>query len=127
MHQLVYPLLERGVYAMRDSQIAESLHAFIARVAKETGSVPMVAYDFLNDRALFNVAWHGPSGDLATIPPPVQWFDLNVLDPYYTNGLEWYFYERADERKHRHHALVDARAAKAGYLNAIRRLAKEGI
>ena len=127
VHQVVYPLLERGTYAMGDSQIAESLQAFISRVAKETGASPTVAYDFWNDRALFGTAWHGPSGDLATIPPPVQWFDLNRLDPHYTNGLEWYFYERADERKRRHHALVDARATRAGYLHAIRRLAKEGI
>jgi hypothetical protein len=40
VHQVVYPLLERGTYAMGDSQIAESLQAFISRVAKETGSVP---------------------------------------------------------------------------------------
>ena len=129
VHCVVYPLLERGAFAMRDRQMAESLHAFIARVAKETGERPTVAYDYYNDRSMFHDAWYGPFGHLAEIPaPPVNWFDLNTLNPRYTIGLEWYFSEHAEERKRRHHALVDARAARAGYLHAVRELAaKEGI
>ena len=127
VHCVVYPLLERGAFAMRDRQMAESLHAFIARVAKETGERPTVAYDYYNDRSMFHDAWYGPFGHLAEIPaPPVNWFDLNTLNPRYTIGLEWYFSWYEAERKRRHHALVDARAARAGYLHAVRHLAQEG-
>ncbi|MEZ5455819.1 MAG: hypothetical protein R3F04_06870 [Lysobacteraceae bacterium] len=121
--RVVYPLLERGACAMSSSLMGESLRAFIDRVAMETGETPTVAYDFWNDRAMFFEAWCGSFGDHAERPPPVQWFDLNSLNPHYANGFERYFAECADERTRRHHALVDARAARAGYLHAIRCLA----
>jgi hypothetical protein len=73
------------------------------------------------DRALFLDAWAGLDADVPDIgPPDVRWFDLNYLNPHYTLGLEAHFADNPAARRRRHHALVDAFAARAGYLHAIR-------
>lgn len=117
----VYPLLERGPSALSDAALCASLRAFIEHVRTATGETPTIACDYGMDRALFLDAWCGLD---ATVPdigrPDVHWFDLNHLNLHYTLGLEAHFADNPDARRRRHHALVDAFAARAGYLHAIR-------
>ena len=117
----VYPLLDRGPAALADAALCASLRAFIEHVRESTGETPTIACDYGMDRALFLDAWCGLHGVVQDIgPPDVHWFDLNVLNPHYDLGLEAHFASDPDARRRRHHALVDAFAARAGYLHAIR-------
>lgn len=117
----VYPLLERGAAARSDGLLCESLRTFIEHVRSATGETPTIAFDYGTDRALFLDAWNGLDATVPDIGPPnVHWFDLNALNPHYELGLEAHFADNPDARRRRHHALVDAFAARAGYLHAIR-------
>ena len=117
---VVYPRLDRGAAAIPDSAIGGELRTFIETVAAATGEQPTIAYDAFEDRRLFRDAWYG-LGSFGP-SPPVRWFDLNELNPHYEFGREAYFAADADARRRRHHALVDAFAARAGYLHANRSL-----
>ena len=121
---VVFPLLKRGDHAMRDHAMAHSLHAFIQRVSLETQEKPTIAYDFWCDRGLFNNAWAGLDNHVTDGAPPVEWFDLSRLNPHYTIGVEQHFEQSDQARRCRHHALIDAYAARGGYLCAVRQLAQ---
>jgi hypothetical protein len=120
---VVYPLLERGAKALPDAEFGRALRAFIEHVATATGEPPTIAYDFWQDRSLFLDAWAGQDERLPDASAPVGWFDLTSLGPHYEAGRQAFFDRDPATRRRQHHALVDAHAARAGYLHAVRILA----
>jgi hypothetical protein len=123
---VVYPLLDRGPAAMSDVALALALWRFLDDVATQTGERPTIAYDYWQDRSLFLDVWRGldaASEVTSSETPDVGWLDLKELDPLYTRARERHFAINEDARRRRHHALVDAHAARAGYLHALRILA----
>lgn len=122
----VYPLLERGPFAMSEAAMSRALGDFIARVADATQETPTIAHDHWNDRVMFRNAWLGSDHSAVEVrSPAVEWFELDNLNPHFFLALEDYFEANAHARTRRHHALVDARAARAAYLEAVRQIAAQ--
>lgn len=120
----VYPLLLGGYWSLEDDEFARRLRDFIAlTTAQDNGRPPTIAFDYWADRSLFEYAYCGFEHD-GPIVVPVDWFDLNQLNPFYVGGMEDYFRDSALEAERRHNALVDAKAAQAGYKAAVRALAQ---
>lgn len=121
VHMAVYPLLQRGEFAKEPNQLAEALRDFICKVSRADSEPPVICYDFPMDAQLFKEAWGGLAGAVGCITAPeVRWYSLNALAPHYWSGVERYFSASPDASARRHHALVDARAARAGFLHAMR-------
>ena len=121
VHKAVYPLLQRGEFAKGPERMAQALRDFIGKVSRADGEPPVICYDFPMDSHLFKEAWGGLSGDAGCATAAVvRWYSLNALAPHYWSGVERYFSASTEASARRHHALVDARAARAGFLFAMR-------
>ena len=118
----VYPLLKRGDVAMPDPIFAARLQQFIADVAEATGEKPTIGYDYWADKAFFEYAYFGFEGS-GPSSVPVGYFDLKELNPHYALGTESYFRDNPVAAERRHSALIDAKAALAGYRAAVKALA----
>ncbi|MHB8743907.1 MAG: 3'-5' exonuclease family protein [Sulfuricaulis sp.] len=124
VRSVVYPLLLGGYWSLEEEPFARRLRDFIARAtAQDNGRAPTIAYDYWADRSLFEYAYCGFERD-GPIVVPVDWFGLNQLNPHYVGGVEDYFRDNGLEAARRHNALVDAKAAQAGYKAAVRALAR---
>lgn len=127
VHMAVYPLLQRGEFAQEPDRLAEALRNFISEVSKADGEPPVICYDFPMDAHLFKEAWGGLGGEAeCATAAEVRWYSLNALAPHYGSGVERYFSANPEASARRHHALVDARAARAGFLYAMRMGAGSG-
>jgi hypothetical protein len=123
VRSVVYPLLTRGHWALEDEDFAKRLRTFIEQAtARNGGRQPTIGYDYAADKTLFHYAYCGFAGE-GPDAPPVTWCDLNQFNPHYSLGVESYFQQRPGEAERRHHALVDAKAARAGYLAALSKVA----
>jgi hypothetical protein len=118
VRSVVYPLLQRGESAMPDFSFAARLQTFIEEVTLATDERPTIAYDYSADRGFFDYAYGGFEGRGPSLAP-VDYFYLETLDPRYSLGFEAYFSSDQQAAATRHHALTDARAARAGYLAAV--------
>jgi hypothetical protein len=106
---VVYPLLERGRFAMSDATMVRSLREFIARVPK-----PTICYEAGHDRALCQYVIDGlevpePEGPL---PRDLRWERLDGL----LLAKEQWWRAHPEQRPWRHHARIDALALRGAYL-----------
>jgi hypothetical protein len=115
VRHVVYPLLDRGHAALRQSDFTASLRSFL-----NTVDMPYVVADYPNDLSLLQYAIAG--FDLADtieqrcgpIPPVLP---MGMLKDGMTQlVLEDYFAAHPDARQRRHHALVDAHALRTAWL-----------
>lgn len=113
VRSVVYPLLraEPGVAASA-SEFRQRLRRFVATVAGATSPI-LIGFDSESDWRHF-VQVLGPEDELLT-GNLVRPFDLNSLGAAYVIGLEQHFELEPAARRKRHHALVDAYAARRGY------------
>lgn len=116
VREVVYPLLERGEFALSDLQFTQALRAFLAEAPH-----PVVLYDYPNDGALLLTALSGfnllPSEVAECVAPPANLRSTLLEDDQVAKAVEDYFAERSVERARRHNALVDARALHAAWLS----------
>ncbi|MDF4026292.1 3'-5' exoribonuclease [Luteibacter sp. PPL201] len=107
---VVYPLLERGASAKSDADMTRALREFLADIDS-----PRILYDFGADRSLCQYVIDGfevpdPSGPL---PLGLEW---RLCDELRADVERWWSSNR-DQALRRHHALVDAQALRAAYMN----------
>lgn len=113
VRSVVYPLLERGRYRMKDQAMTTALRAFLGSVAE-----PIVLADYPNDLALLQYVLAGfdLSEDQACgpIPKPI----LTRLPKEGAMGMlvEDYFAGHPTFAARRHHAQVDAEALRMAWL-----------
>lgn len=112
----VYPLLNRGDAAADDATFTTRLRAFLATV-----EYPHVIYDFPFDWHLFDLALRGfdlPAEIAAACGPVPRLSGTLANGSAVTEYTEAWFAAHPDAK--RHHALMDARAYRAGWLRAHR-------
>lgn len=111
---VVYPLLERGEFALTDSAFTTKLRAFLCQFSEP----PLVLYDALLDRSMLTHAIdgfgrHGNSGPTPEFRPMLVTFG-DVL-----SNIETYFDSHPKARARRHHAGVDAEALRWAFEQTI--------
>ena len=115
VRSVVYPLLERGQWRMRDQAMTTGLRAFLAAVAD-----PIVVADYPNDLALLQYVVAGfdlPDDQAAACGPIPQPVMTRMLKEGAMGMLvEDYFAGNPDAAARRHHALVDAEALRISWL-----------
>lgn len=121
VREVVYPLLDRGRWAMSDQAMTTGLRAFLGAFAE-----PYVLADYPNDFQLLQRALHGfeLAEDLKQACGPIPKL---VLTPMFKDGMlnmliEDWFEAHPDQRARRHHALVDAQALRMAWLAATGRI-----
>jgi non-ribosomal peptide synthetase component F len=120
VRQVVYPLLDRGRFALSDLALTTAVRAFIGQFHE-----PCVLADYPNDLKLLRcvlAGWHLPRGQLQGGPAPDT-----VMTRMSTDGLTWmlvedWFEAHPEHHARRHHALVDATALRMASLVATGRL-----
>ncbi|MDG2539830.1 3'-5' exoribonuclease [Dyella jiangningensis] len=107
---VVYPLLDRGHFAMSDADMTQGLRAFLARIAS-----PCICYDFETDRRLCEMVIKGTPGlhSYQPIASALSWLYLSDIRP----ALDRWWSTHSALANKRHHALVDAQALRAAYLS----------
>lgn len=110
---VVYPLLDRGRFAVRDAAFTTRLRAFLCSIPQ-----PNVIYDHPNDAVLLRWALFGfnmvrRDAD-ACGPVPHVAAVLDNSSPV-SQAIEQWFAKHLSAK--RHHALVDANALRAGWLS----------
>ena len=106
----VYPLLNRGRFAMSDLAIANALRRYLASF-----NDPIIMHDTGVDLMLFGDALSHPE---ATGPLPRLRANL-IGVPGYIQGIERIFSSNTALRLQRHHALIDARVARDAFLACV--------
>ena len=116
----VYPLLQRGPYALPDQALAAALIAFL-----RGQPYPHMIADYPNDLRLFRQTISWASTAFGMEEPPSFPCTLMSRDPVTTYHLERWFLRHPDMLLRRHHALVDAHALRAAWMVATGRLDAE--
>lgn len=105
----VYPLLDRGAYALCDEDLTRALRRFLV-----TFEEIVVLCDYPIDAALFQYALDGFESQAELgLRPVVQ---VQKVSQTVRMGVERYFQEHPDLAMRRHHAAVDAEALRYTYL-----------
>jgi hypothetical protein len=119
VNTVVYPLLDRGKYALPNASFTEQLHKFFHTVQKaaKPGRVT-VAYDHRNDLDLLGIAHEAFNFPDAPPRPAFDTLDLGSgsLGTAFAKSVEEYFAKDTALNARRHHALVDARVNRDAYL-----------
>lgn len=106
---VVYPLLDRGAFALPDAEFTTRLRRFLCGIP-----APCVLFDYPNDGALLRYALAGfdlPALDAdACGPMPVQVTIQLIRERLVAMLLEDWFQAHPDAAARRHHAMVDAEA-----------------
>lgn len=105
----VYPILDRGAYALRDEDITRALRGFLTTFQEIS-----VLCDYPMDAALFEYALDGFESQVELGPRPVVHFQK--VNQTVRVGIERYFQVHPDLAMRRHHAAVDAEALRYAYL-----------
>lgn len=100
----VYPLLDRGDYAMPEVEFTRALRRFLVQFSEVS-----VIYDYSVDGALFQYALDGfeSQADIGATPAALE---MLKVGPEVRVGIERFFMEHPELAKRRHHAAVDAEA-----------------
>lgn len=110
VRSVVYPLLDRGASAMTDTSMTVAIRQFLASF-----EVPKIHYDFGPDRSLCQFVIDG--FDVLDPPGPapgnVEWHRCDGL----SNAIEAWWSAHPARKLKRHHALMDAMALRAAYLD----------
>lgn len=111
---VVYPLLDRGAFAISDVEFTRRLRTFLAAMPS-----PHVLFDYPNDGALLRHALAGfslPEAVVATCGPrPIAVMTQMLREDGMTTALEAWFAEHPDALAKRHHALIDAQALRMAW------------
>jgi 3' exoribonuclease, RNase T-like len=110
VREVIYPLLDRGEYALGDAEFTNRLHEFFGRmqsIAKPDRVI--VAYDHRNDLDLLGIALEGFNHPETPPRPAFEVQDLAPLGAAYQQAVEAVFATNPELQKRRHHALTDAR------------------
>lgn len=112
----VYPLLERGPYALPDHEFCKALRSFIAQVAASDGGQVTIAYDYHCDISLLEFALGG-FGAHVDEPALPTWntLDLESLGEAFSASVRARFESNPAVLKRRHHALGDALVNRDAY------------
>ncbi|MEN5208086.1 hypothetical protein ABE493_08190 [Stenotrophomonas terrae] len=115
----VYPLLQRGSYALTDDALSGALLAFL-----KDQSSPHVIADYPNDLQLFRqiLSWGYDEAASQLEPQPTFPCTLMSRDAITTGHLERWFSKHPELKLCRHHALVDANALRMAWKVATGRL-----
>lgn len=109
VQSVVYPLLERGEFAMSVTTMSIRLHAFLATFER-----PLICYDFAMDRDLCeSILQVEARAHASALKEGLKWELLRDVTP----SLKRWWEEHAEAGARRHHALVDAFALRAAYLS----------
>jgi len=110
-------LLDRDERTLADADFTRQLHEFFGQM--QSAAKPervTVAYDHRNDLDLLGIALEGFDSPETPPRPAFGTLDLNTLGAGYQGAIEAIFANDATLRARRHHALVDARVNRDGYL-----------
>lgn len=113
----VYPLLERGAYALPDRDFCKALRAFIleAAAASDDGTVT-IAYDYHCDVSLLEFALGGFGEHVDGPPlPSFTTLDLESLGEAFSATVKARFESNPAVLKRHHHALGDAQVNRDAY------------
>jgi hypothetical protein len=104
---VVYPLLERGAFAMNDAALTRRLREFLAIIPE-----PSIYYDSGHDRGLCQFVIDGmdevdPEGSTVE----VRWQRLDGM----ASGCEQWWKDHPEHQSQRHHARFDAMALRGAY------------
>jgi hypothetical protein len=114
---VIYPLLDRDERTLADADFTRQLHEFFGQM--QSAAKPervTVAYDHRNDLDLLGIALEGFDSPETPPRPAFGTLDLNTLGAGYQGAIEAIFANDATLRARRHHALIDARVNRDGYL-----------
>lgn len=115
VRSVVYPLLERGDFAVIDAEFTRQLRAFLCQFSEP----PLVLYDAQLDVRLLTHALDGfgRAGDYGPMPnfQPILITFGDVLA-----NIETYFDLYPESKARRHHAAVDAEALRWAFDQAMR-------
>lgn len=113
VREVVYPLLERGTWALPDAAFTEALRAFLSRFEN-----PLVVADAAVD---FTMLAHVLDGfGRSGLPPAPPWRPMLMTFGDVLSRIEDYFEARPEAREKRHHARVDAEALRWAFEGAMR-------
>jgi len=115
--EIVYPLLDRGRFAMDDRLFTSRIRKFLSQI-----EAPLILYEEPNDLALLKQALNGlalTDGEAAACGPIPSVAATRIVE----NGMlhmmiEDWFDAHSDARAMRHHARIDAQAFRMGWLAA---------
>jgi hypothetical protein len=115
---IVYPLLERGEFAMSDVDFTRRLHAFFGTVQRAANPRRVsVAYDHRNDLDLLGIALDAFDTPHSPPRPAFEAIELAALGAPYTRAVEACFIRDPALGTRRHHALIDARVNRDAWLS----------
>jgi len=108
---VVYPLLDRGKWALPDPAFAAAVRAFVA-----ASNTPRIHFDSPWDKMMLDHAMSEWGRSLAGVPPfvPVLVDRADVRDE-----VELYFQNTPKALEQRHHAAVDADALCRTYIEVV--------
>lgn len=110
VRSVVYPLLERGVSAMTDASMTLAIRQFLASF-----ETPRIHYDFGPDRGLcqFVIDGFDVVNPVGPVPGNIEWHRCDG----FRKAIETWWSAHPSVIARRHHALMDAMALRAAYLN----------
>lgn len=115
---VVYPLLQRGSFALSDEGFTRAVRAFLANAA-----MPVVLYDYHNDGALLRHALGGFDlpDDVAQGCGPIPRVSGSLMDRgrLVSVLLDDWFASHPDAQARRHHAAVDAEGLRQAWRAAV--------
>ncbi len=114
VRHVVFPLLEGGACLMSDRAMTKALRAFLADAES-----PRVIADYFNDIALlqFVLAGFELPDEQVDACGPLPDFETQLADDLGLRmAVEGWFSSHAEHQENRHHALVDAKALRIGWL-----------
>ena len=114
VREVVYPLLDRGITALPDSEFCDALRTFLGQFED-----PIVLADGSLDFKMLAHALNG-FGRLG-LPPAPSWRPMLVTYGDVLMQVEAYFDAHADASARRHHAMVDAEALRLAWLAVTRK------
>lgn len=115
VRELVYPHLQRGVWAKSERGFCLSLRNFLHHQRRE--AAPLVLATHETDFALLRHALCGFGQDIPGGVP--SWTPILVTQGDVLEHYETYFERNPDARKRQHHAMVDAIALRWAFEYAI--------